>query len=241
MHFPIAFNKPIVGRNAFQHESGIHQDGLLKNRNTYEIMDPEAMGIPRSMIVLGKHSGRHAIKHRVAEYGVRLAEGELEELYTRFIEKADEQKRITDDVLLQLLNESTTRFVEPYTLVDLQVLAGTNRSRIASVTVRRARDGTEETFAGTGEGPLEAVIHCIRQAIPVGAAFEDLELHSLSTGEDAFGEAVVTVMHQGERFRGTAIHRDIILAAAKAFVSACNGVLLSGRSGTEQGKPAAGQ
>ncbi|MDB4868323.1 MAG: 2-isopropylmalate synthase, partial [Cohnella sp.] len=116
MHFPIAFNKPIVGRNAFQHESGIHQDGLLKNRNTYEIMDPEAMGIPRSMIVLGKHSGRHAIKHRVSEYGVRLAEGELEELYSRFKEKADEQKLITDDVLMQLVSESTSTFTEPYTL-----------------------------------------------------------------------------------------------------------------------------
>ncbi|MDB4868945.1 MAG: 2-isopropylmalate synthase, partial [Cohnella sp.] len=203
--------------------------------------DPEAMGIPRSMIVLGKHSGRHAIKHRVAEYGVRLAEVELEELYTRFKEKADEQKLITDDVLMQLVSESTSTFSEPYTLIDLQVLAGTSRSRMASVTVRCAEDGAEETFAGTGDGPLEAVIHCIQQAIPVGAAFEDLELHSLSTGEDAYGEAVVTVIHHGERFRGTAIHRDIILAAAKAYVSACNSVLLSGRSGTEEGKPAAGQ
>ncbi|TJY42721.1 2-isopropylmalate synthase [Cohnella pontilimi] len=241
MHFPIAFNKPIVGRNAFQHESGIHQDGLLKNRNTYEIMDPEAMGIPRSMIVLGKHSGRHAIKHRIAEYGIQLADEQLDDLYTRFKSKADEQKIITDDVLLKLVSESTDSFLEPYTLMDLQVIAGTNRSRIASVTVRRAEDGGEETFAGAGEGPLEAVIHCLRQAIPIEAVFEDLELHSLSTGEDASGEAVVSVMYQGERYRGTAIHRDIILAAARAYVSACNSVLLSGRNSVEPTQNVAAQ
>lgn len=230
MHFPISFNKPIVGRNAFQHESGIHQDGLLKNRNTYEIMDPEAMGIPRSMIILGKHSGRHAIKHRVSEYGVKLQDRELDEVYARFKEKADETKIVTDDVLLQLVGESTQIAVEPYALVDLQVLAGSNRSRIASVTIRRTEDGSETTYTGAGEGPLEAVIGCIREAMPIEAAFEDLELHSLSTGADAFGEAVVTVVHQGQRYRGTAIHRDIILAAARAYVAASNSAAMADRT-----------
>ncbi len=233
MHFPIAYNKPIVGRNAFQHESGIHQDGLLKNRNTYEIMDPEAMGIPRSMIILGKHSGRHAIKHRVAEFGVELNDEEMEDLYNRFKAKADEQKIITDDVLMQLVGESTDTIVQPYSLVDLQVLAGSQRSRIASVTIHSSEDGTEATYTGTGEGPLEAVIQCIRQAMPVDAEFEDLELHSLSTGEDASGEAVVSVVSNGNRFRGTAIHRDIILAAARAYVAACNGVVMARRQAAE--------
>jgi 2-isopropylmalate synthase len=230
MHFPIAFNKPIVGRNAFQHESGIHQDGLLKNRNTYEIMDPEAMGIPRSMIILGKHSGRHAIKHRVAEFGIKLGDSELEDLYNRFKVKADELKIITDDVLMQLVGESTDTFLQPYSLVDLQVLAGTNRTRIASVTIFSSEDGMEQTYTGAGEGPLEAVIQCIRQAMPVNAVFEDLELHSLSTGEDAFGEAIVTVVSGEQRNIGTAIHRDIILAAARAYVSAVNGVIMAQRS-----------
>ncbi len=229
MQIPIARNKPIVGRNAFQHESGIHQDGLLKNRSTYEIMDPEAMGIPRSMIVLGKHSGRHAIQHRIAEYGFRLGEQELDNLYNRFKTEADHQKIVTDDMLLKLVGESANVDAEPYALIDLQVLAGSQRSRIASVTIRRAEDGSEGTFAASGEGPLEAVIRCIRQALPVNAEFEDLELHSLSDGEDAFGEAVVTVVHQGKRHQGTAIHRDIILAAAKAYVSACNGAILAAR------------
>ncbi|WEK54960.1 MAG: 2-isopropylmalate synthase [Candidatus Cohnella colombiensis] len=234
MHFPIAYNKPIVGRNAFQHESGIHQDGLLKNRNTYEIMDPEAMGIPRSMIILGKHSGRHAIKHRVAEFGVELSEHEMEALYIRFKEKADELKIVTDDVMLELVGEATDAHVQPFALVDLQVLAGSQKSRIASVTIHRSEDGSENTYTGSGEGPLEAVINCIRQAMPVDAVFEDLELHSLSTGEDASGEAVVSVISGGERYRGTAIHKDIILAAARAYVSACNGAVIAGRNAEAQ-------
>ncbi|QYR20848.1 2-isopropylmalate synthase [Paenibacillus sp. sptzw28] len=227
MNFPIAYNKPIVGRNAFQHESGIHQDGLLKNRSTYEIMDPDAMGIPRSMIVLGKHSGRHALKHRLSEYGVKLDETQLEDLYNRFKVKADELKLVPDDVLIRLASETTATEHDPYTLTDLQVLAGTQRSRIASVTIRERDSEQERTYTGTGTGPLEAVIHCIQQAIPVAAEFEDLELHSLSTGEDARGEAVVSIVHNNRRYRGTAIHNDIILAAAQAYVAACNQQLLS--------------
>ncbi len=93
MRFPIAYNKPIIGRNAFQHESGIHQDGLLKNRQTYEIMEPESLGISRSMIILGKHSGRHAIKHRVEMFGIELEEQQLEQVYTDFKQTADKQKK----------------------------------------------------------------------------------------------------------------------------------------------------
>lgn len=226
MHFPIAYNKPIVGRNAFQHESGIHQDGLLKNRNTYEFMDPEAMGIPRSMIILGKHSGRHAIKHRAAEYGIELKDQQLDEVYAAFKRAADEQKMVTDDQLLRIIGESTDSHEDPYTLVDLQVLSGTQRARIASVTIREGAAGTERTYSAMGDGPIEAVIHCIQQAIPAAAEFEDLELHSLSSGEDAHGEAVVTVLHGGRRYRGTAIHKDIILAVAQAFVGACNQVVM---------------
>ena len=182
MNFPIAYNKPIVGRNAFQHESGIHQDGLLKNRNTYEIMDPEAMGIPRSMIVLGKHSGRHAIKHRLSEYGIAMTEAQLQDVYDNFKEAADVQKIVTDDELIRIAGEMTQTQPDPYVLVDLQVHAGTQRSRTATVTIRENEFGAEETYVAMGAGPIEAVIHAMQQAIPVAAEFEDLELHSLSTG-----------------------------------------------------------
>ncbi|MCM3630955.1 2-isopropylmalate synthase [Paenibacillus glycanilyticus] len=229
MHYPIAYNKPIVGRNAFQHESGIHQDGLLKDRSTYEIMDPEAMGISRSMIILGRHSGRHAIKHRLSEYGINVADNELNDVYNQFKQVADEKKIVTDDELIRIAGEMTETQPDPYKLVDLQVLAGSQKSRIASVTIRESDDGVERSYSGMGEGPLEAVIHCIQQAIPVAAQFEDLELHSLSTGEDAHGEAVVSIIIEGERFRGTSIHKDIIYAAAQAYVGACNQAVMTGR------------
>ncbi|TMV19221.1 2-isopropylmalate synthase [Paenibacillus thermoaerophilus] len=222
MSFPIAFNKPIVGRNAFQHEAGIHQDGLLKNRNTYEIMDPEKLGIPRSMIILGKHSGRHAIKHRVGQYGVELNEAQLESLYVSFKEIADKQKVVYDQQLLELVGQAAGRVLEPYSLVSVQVVTGNAGHRVASCTVRDNAEGREAVYAGTGEGPIEAVVNGIKRALPFGVEFTDLELYSLSSGESANGEATVTVSADGRQYRGSAVHRDIVVAAAQAFMAACN-------------------
>lgn len=222
MHVPIAFNKPIVGRNAFQHEAGIHQDGLLKNRSTYEIMDPERLGIPRSMIILGKHSGRHALKHRVNQYGVQLNTEELENLYARFKEKADEYKVITDDQLMGLVGESVEGTVEEFSLVHVQVISSSDRSRVASAAIRNNRTGVESVYSGTGDGPIEALIKCMKQAITFPVEFSDLELHSLSTGEKASGEAVVTISTGEETFKSTGIDEDVLFAVAKAFLSACN-------------------
>lgn len=225
MNFPIAWNKPIVGRNAFQHESGIHQDGLLKNRETYEIMEPEKLGINRNMIVLGKHSGRHAIKHRAMEYGIRLSDRELEDVYAKFKQVADRKKTVSDQELLELIGAAKGRDVQPFTLADLQAVAGTQRARVASVTVRDNRTGALRSCSGIGQGPLEAVINSIKQAIPAEIRFEDLELHSLASGEDAAGEASVTVSHQGRSFKSSASGRDIVLAAAQAYIGACNQAL----------------
>nr|WP_238188466.1 2-isopropylmalate synthase [Paenibacillus sp. L3-i20] len=227
MNFPIAYNKPIVGRNAFQHESGIHQDGLLKNRNTYEIMDPEAMGISRSMIILGKHSGSHAIKHRLSEYGVVMTAEQLRDVYNQFKELADRQKIVTDDELIRIAGDLTKTQPNPLELIDLNVHAGTQRSRSATVTIRENSSGAEKSYMAIGEGPLEAVIQAIGQAIPQSVEFEDLELHSLSTGEDAHGEAVVSIIYKGKRFRGSSIHKDIVLAAAQAYISACNQAMMT--------------
>lgn len=222
MNVPIAFNKPIVGRNAFQHEAGIHQDGLLKNRSTYEIMDPEKLGIPRSMIILGKHSGRHALKHRVSQYGIELNTEELEALYTRFKEKADEQKIVTDDQLMEIVGATVEGQADPYSLIHLQVASSSDRSRVASVTIRDNTMGVEQVYSGTGEGPIEAIIQCLKQAIPVPVVFSDMELHSLSTGEKANGEAEVTIQVNGETFKNTGIDQDVLVAVAKAFLAACN-------------------
>jgi 2-isopropylmalate synthase len=222
MQFPIAYNKPIVGRNAFQHEAGIHQDGLLKNRSTYEIMNPEQMGIPRSMIVLGKHSGRHAIRHRVSELGIELTDEQMEDLYVKFKEAADRQKVVHDGQLLQLVGSTVERVLEPYSVVQMQVITGTNGHRVASCTIRDHQTGSEAAYSATGEGPVEALVQCMKQALPFDVEFTDLELYSLSSGEQANGEAAVTVTVQGESYRGTAIHRDVIVAVGQAFMSACN-------------------
>lgn len=227
MHFPIPYNKPVVGRNAFQHESGIHQDGLLKDRSTYEIMDPEKLGIPRSMIILGKHSGRHALKDRTAKYGISLDAGELETLYEAFKETADRQKTVSDEQLLQMISQSTGRVTGRYELGDVQVLAGSAPRRVAAVTVRNLATGAESSHTSTGEGPLEAVIAAISQAIDEQVTFAGLELHSLGKGEDAYGEAAVDVEWNGVRHRGTAIHQDIVMAAGIAFIAACNAALLT--------------
>ncbi|MBP1994995.1 2-isopropylmalate synthase [Paenibacillus eucommiae] len=222
MHFPIAFNKPIVGRNAFQHEAGIHQDGLLKNRNTYEIMDPEKLGIPRSMIILGKHSGRHALKHRVNQFGLQLNNEELEDLYNRFKVKADEQKIVTDDQLMELVGEAAHGQMEPYTLLHLQVVSSSDRERLASVSIRNNQTGEERVYSATGEGPIEAIVHSLKQAMPMPVEFSDMELQSLSTGEKATGEAEVTITVNGRTFKNSSIDQDVLMAVAKAFLSACN-------------------
>ncbi|UJF34254.1 2-isopropylmalate synthase [Paenibacillus hexagrammi] len=224
MGFPIAYNKPIVGRNAFQHEAGIHQDGLLKNRSTYEIMDPEKLGIPRSMIILGKHSGRHALKHRVGQFGVQMTSEELDTLYTRFKEKADAQKIVTDDQLMELVGAAVEGHVEAFTLTQLQVASsgGKERSHSAKVAIRNNQTGEEHMYAAVGEGPVEAIVQSLRQAMPMAVEFSDLELHSLSTGEKATGEAEVTLVIGGESFKNTGMDQDILMSVAKAFVAACN-------------------
>ncbi|GAB6988130.1 2-isopropylmalate synthase [Paenibacillus pini] len=227
MHFPMAYNKPIVGRNAFQHESGIHQDGLLKDRSTYEIMNPEKMGIPRNMIVLGKHSGRHALKDRLARYGIAMEGAELNKLYDDFKETADKQKVVSDDQLLQLVSHTLGKPTQMYELGEVQVIAGSGQNRVAAVSLRHLHSQQETSHSCTGKGPLEAVIAAISQGIDAEIIFGDLELHSLSGGEDAHAEAAITVERKGKVYRGTASHQDIVMAAGLAYVAACNSAVLS--------------
>lgn len=222
MNLPVAANKPIVGRNAFSHEAGIHQDGLLKNRSTYEIMDPERMGIPRNMIVLGKHSGRHALKHRLAQYGVELEEAQLTRFAERFKETADACKAISDSQLMQILGETTDAVVEPYSLTDFQVISNHRKIKVASVTLRDNKTGEEQSYAAAGAGPVEALVACIKQAVPFPVELADMEIHSLATSESAQGEAQIAVYAAGQTYRGSGIDKDILSAVAQAFLSAIN-------------------
>ena len=225
MNFPIAYNKAIVGRNAFAHEAGIHQDGLLKNRRTYEIMDPERMGIPRTMIFLGKHSGRHALRRRISEFGVDLTDIQLDAVFRDFKQLADGQKRVPDEKLIALVGSAANVQIDALSLVHVQAVTNNRMERMASVTLRENQSGLERTFSGTGEGPVEALTHCILQSIPIAVEFRDLELHSLSAGEEASGEAVVTISAGDREFRGVGIDRDIVLAVAQGLLSSCNQAL----------------
>ncbi|WP_438447780.1 2-isopropylmalate synthase [Gorillibacterium sp. sgz5001074] len=239
MNLSIAHNKPIVGRNAFQHEAGIHQDGLLKNRNTYEIMDPERMGIPRDMIVLGKHSGRHALKHRMEQYGIRMSEDELNRFAERFKEEADARKFVSDADLLRIWGDTSDTQAEPYSIVDFQVISNHRKIKVASVTLKDNRTGEEASFAAAGSGPVEAVVACIKQAVPMDVELKDMEIHSLSSSESAQGEAQVTVEAGGSLYRGSGIDRDILSAVAQAFLSAINqAVSHSGTGAPDSGNQA---
>ncbi|MNC21428.1 2-isopropylmalate synthase [compost metagenome] len=179
------------------------------------------------MIILGKHSGRHALKDRAAKYGIALDAAELDALYESFKETADRQKAVSDDELLRMVSTATGQQAQVYELGDVQVLAGSAPRRLAAVTVRHLQNGTEESYTSTGNGPLEAVIAAISQGIAEQISFAGLELHSLGSGENAQAEAAVMVEWEGGKFRGTAIHQDIVMAAGIAYIAACNAALLS--------------
>ncbi|QGQ98502.1 2-isopropylmalate synthase [Paenibacillus psychroresistens] len=226
MNFPIALNKPIVGRNAFQHEAGIHQDGLIKNRNTYEIMDPIQMGIPRKMIILGKHSGRHAIKHRLSQLSIVINDQQLEPLYEKFKVLADTQKIVTDAELVMLLDDPAHPSHEAFEIQDMQVVSGSDRKREAIITLYDTRTSKTYSCSAAGAGAVEALIGCIKQAMPFEARLVELEVHSMYNGESsseaAEGEAEVTIEVKGDMFIANGIDTDIAFAAAKAYLAACN-------------------
>jgi 2-isopropylmalate synthase len=226
MNFPIALNKAIVGRNAFQHEAGIHQDGLIKNRSTYEIMDPIQLGIPRKMIILGKHSGRHAIKHRVTQLGIDMNDQQLEQLYENFKGLADTQKTVSDAELLMLLDDPSHPSREAFEIREMQVVSGNDRKRMASITLNNNRTQAISSFSAAGVGVVEALIGCIKQAMPYDVRLVELEVHSLfngeSSSESSVGEAEVTIEVKGETYIANGVDNDIAFAAAKAFLAACN-------------------
>jgi 2-isopropylmalate synthase len=185
-------------------------------------MDPEALGIPRNMIILGKHSGRHAIQHRVAEFGITLQDGQLEELFNQFKEKADEQKHVTDDELIRLVSSTINQTLERFTIQDVQVVTSSLKNRVASITLADHVQGSEQAFSATGEGTVEALIQCIKSAMPFDLEFIDMELQSMAHGERAKAEAAVEIAVEGRPYRGSALDQDVVMAVVKACLSACN-------------------
>ncbi|PSB02486.1 2-isopropylmalate synthase [Merismopedia glauca] len=214
-------NKAIVGANAFAHESGIHQDGVLKNRLTYEIMDAQLIGLTENQIVLGKHSGRHAFGTRLRELGFELSEEELNKAFVKFKEVADKMKEISDWDLVAIVNDEIQKIPELFRLELVQVSCGSNSRPTATVTLRTPT-GEELTDAAIGTGPVDAVYKAINRIINVPNELIEFSVQSVKEGIDALGEVTIRVQHEKYIYSGQAANTDIIVASAQAYMKALN-------------------
>jgi 2-isopropylmalate synthase len=251
---PVQPNKAIVGANAFAHEAGIHQDGMLKHHTTYEIMRPEMIGLSQSSLVLGKHSGRHALRVRLSELGHELSNEELDRAFERFKELADKKKTITDADLEALVADQIYQVREIYSLDGLQVACGTMGMPTATVRLR-CPDGSLQVQAAVGTGPVDATYKAIEAIVRAPTALQEFSIRAITGGIDAIGEVTVRLeseeesgapreMAQNGRIKprtygGHGAETDIIVASAKAYLSAINKILTAqGRDTVAQEVPA---
>jgi len=213
-------NKAIVGKNAFAHEAGIHQDGVLKQALTYEIMTPQSVGIPTNHIILGKHSGRHGLSKRYETLGYNLTKEELDRAYMLFTKLADKKKSIYDEDLLAIIHDGIRIIPERYHLKYVHATGG--NQVLASATVRLDRDEESLVDAALGDGPVEATYRAIDRITGIAGKLIDYSVHAVSKGKDAVGEVFVHVEFDGKSFSGKAASSDIIDASARAYVNAVN-------------------
>ncbi len=231
-------NKAIVGQNAFAHEAGIHQDGILKERTTYEIMRAEDVGYIGTNLVLGKHSGRHAIRSRVIELGYQLGDAQLQQVYDDFIALADKKKNVYDADIVALIDNRMNVSADRWKLVRFHIAAGTGTIPTATVELRDesvAPPTTSDTTIGRssvtfrdaaiGDGPVDAVCKAMERIIGITAELKDYQVRAVSGGEDAQGEASVEIIYLGRRYHGKAISTDVIEASALAYLKALNKAL----------------
>jgi 2-isopropylmalate synthase len=218
--YPIQPNKAIVGANAFAHESGIHQHGVLMERTTYEHMDPVELGYAGSRIVLGKHSGRHAVADALSKLGFDLSREELDKAFTRFKELADRKPRITDVDLEALVAGEVLADDDAYRFVGLQVAGGTVMSPTA--TVRLSHDTGVVEESAIGDGMVDAACAAIAKAVKVDAKLVEFHVSAVSGGTDALGDVTVQVEHQGVRVTGRGVATDVVEASARAYLQAVN-------------------
>ena len=217
-------NKAIVGDNAFAHEAGIHQDGVLKKQITYEIMKPEDVGVTHSRLVLGKHSGRHAFRVRVKELGFKPTDEQLQEAFDRFKKLADKKKEVYDEDLEAILEDEFSRVEELYKIESLHISSGTHAIAMATVRLRDMKGGLMED-AATGDGPVDALYKTMERLIGVPARLTDYRIRAVSVGKDAQGEVAVELEVNRKRISGRSINTDIIQASAGAYLNAMNKAL----------------
>jgi 2-isopropylmalate synthase len=237
-------NKAIVGRNAFAHESGIHQDGMLKERSTYEIMRPEEVGVPKTDLVLGKHSGRHALRDRVEELGFQLGEEQLNRLFDDFKALADKKKEVYDEDIIVLIEQHLDDVPAQWQLVSLHTTAGTSVLPTATVQIKRP-DGEVVQDAAIGDGPVDAIFKAVERVTGVHANLREFVVRSVTQGKDAQGEVTLELEVESDdrTYRGRAASTDIIEASALAYLNAVNAIATRVQRGQVReviGRPGAG-
>lgn len=222
-------NKAIVGENAFAHEAGIHQHGMLKNRTTYEIMSPETVGMPSSHLVLGKHSGRHAFRERVRVLGFDLDEAELNRVFEEFKTLADRKKELFDGDIEALVLRAGSSAQGPWSLEQLEIETRTGAPSRARVQLRHI-DGRMAEHEGVGDGPVDATYRAVEGATGIRISVRKFEVHAVTIGKDAQGEVMVYAEHDARSYRGTSVSTNIVEAACRALLEVMNRIELSQRA-----------
>ncbi len=223
-NFPVQYNKAIVGRNAFAHESGIHQDGVLKNADTYEIMTPESVGVAKSSLVMGKHSGRAAFRSKLKDLGYEPGENAFEDAFTRFKALADRKKHVYDEDIEALVDEGLAHTGDRMKVTGLQVIAGTMGPQSATLTMEI--DGKSSTVQSTGNGPVDATFNAIRMLVPHDAILELYQVHAVTEGTDAQAEVSVRLSENGRVVTGRGADTDTLVSSARAYVAALNKLMV---------------
>jgi 2-isopropylmalate synthase len=223
-------NKAIVGANAFAHESGIHQDGVLKNKLTYEIMDAESIGLNKNQIVLGKHSGRNAFRTRLKELGHELGDQDLNRAFLRFKDLADKKKVVSDWDILALVNDETQQAPEHFHIELVQVSCGDHATPTATVTLRTPA-GEELTDAAIGTGPVDAVYRAVNRVVNIPNELIEFSVQSVTAGIDAIGEVTIRIRHEEKVYSGHAANTDIVVASTQAYLNALNRLYAELQSG----------
>ena len=223
--FQVQYNKAIVGKNAFAHVSGIHQDGMLKNAETFEIMRPEDIGLAETSLVLGKHSGRAALRAKLEDLGIELGDNQLKDIFVRFKELADRKKEIYDDDLLALMhNSSSDAEHDSLQIKKLRVVCGTDGPQTADLTM--SIDGVESRVEASGDGPVDSVFNAVKNLFPHDASLQLYQVHAVTEGTDAQATVTVRMEEKGKIVVGQSSDTDTVVASAKAYVTALNKLLV---------------
>ena len=223
--FQVQPNKAIVGANAFAHESGIHQDGMIKDSSTYEIMTPESVGLTHSSLVMGKHSGRAAFRQKLGELGYALGDNAFQDAFARFKDLADAKKAVFDEDIVALVDDEVLRGHDAIQVKEVEIYCGSNGPQRAILTLEI--DGEDKTVTSKGNGPVDALFNAIRMIVPHDSSImERYEVHAVTGGTDAQAEVSVLLSENGRTTRGRGAHHDTMVASARAYVNALNKMMV---------------